>query len=109
MWPGINDFYAIREEIGPGLFLSRTKEGKKRNLYFTNSLVKDIVNLNQEDIKVGQEYEQLTHSQQELPAYGVKISFGFFVTFQFVYQKSFKSKAFCYLSFLGIFDNLLSP
>ncbi|XP_042892490.1 tRNA (cytosine(34)-C(5))-methyltransferase-like isoform X2 [Penaeus japonicus] len=52
VWPGINDFYAIREEIGPGLFLSRTKEGKKRNLYFTNSLVKDIVNLNQEDIKI---------------------------------------------------------
>ncbi|KAG7169438.1 tRNA (cytosine(34)-C(5))-methyltransferase-like [Homarus americanus] len=43
VWPGIDAFYGVRKEVGAGLFLSRTKEGKKRNIYFTNSLIKDII------------------------------------------------------------------
>lgn len=52
VWPGIDSFYGIRKEVDSGLFLTRTKEGKKRNIYFTNSLVKDIVQLNQDYIKI---------------------------------------------------------
>ncbi|XP_064100308.1 tRNA (cytosine(34)-C(5))-methyltransferase-like isoform X1 [Macrobrachium nipponense] len=52
VWPGIDSFYGIRKDVDPGLFLTRTKEGKKRNLYFTNSLVKDIVQMNQDFIKI---------------------------------------------------------
>lgn len=52
VWPDINNFYGVRKEVYRGLFLSRTKEGKKRNLYFTNSLIKDIVANNQDHIKV---------------------------------------------------------
>ncbi|KAK7075924.1 tRNA (cytosine(34)-C(5))-methyltransferase [Halocaridina rubra] len=52
VWPGIDNFYGIRKEVNSGLFLTRTKEGKKRNIYFTNELVKDIVQLNQEYVKI---------------------------------------------------------
>lgn len=52
VWPGIDAFYGIRKEVDVGLFLTRTKEGKKRNIYFTNSFIKDIVALNQDHIKI---------------------------------------------------------
>nr|XP_053649241.1 LOW QUALITY PROTEIN: tRNA (cytosine(34)-C(5))-methyltransferase-like [Cherax quadricarinatus] len=52
VWPGIDAFYGIRKEVDAGLFLSRTKQGKKRNIYFTNSLIKDIVAVNQDHIKI---------------------------------------------------------
>ena len=48
----MRDFYGICPEVGHELFLARTKTGKKRNIYFTNHLVKDIVSRNQDDIKI---------------------------------------------------------
>ena len=53
LWPEISSFYGFKEDkIDPTLFLTRTIEGKRRILYFTNSSVKDLVTLNQECIKV---------------------------------------------------------
>lgn len=55
MWPGIDAFYGISKDVSSGLFLTRTKDGKKRNIYFTNKCIKDIVAQNQDHIKVSQE------------------------------------------------------
>ncbi|CAL4117065.1 unnamed protein product, partial [Meganyctiphanes norvegica] len=52
IWPGISQFYDMNPEVDPTHFLSRTNDGKKRNLYFTNKLVKDVVTLNQDHIKI---------------------------------------------------------
>ncbi|KAG0717124.1 tRNA (cytosine(34)-C(5))-methyltransferase [Chionoecetes opilio] len=52
VWPGIESFYKMQEDVDSGLFLTRTKEGKKRNIYYTNSCIKDVVAQNQDHIKI---------------------------------------------------------
>ncbi|XP_076049244.1 tRNA (cytosine(34)-C(5))-methyltransferase Nsun2 [Oratosquilla oratoria] len=52
IWPTIHEFYGLKEDVDLTLFLARTKDGKKRNVYFTNALVKDIVLNNEDHIKI---------------------------------------------------------
>lgn len=55
VWPGIDSFYGMSKDVSSGLFLTRTKDGKKRNIYFTNKCIKDVVAQNQNHIKVSYE------------------------------------------------------
>ncbi|XP_050718595.1 tRNA (cytosine(34)-C(5))-methyltransferase-like [Eriocheir sinensis] len=52
VWPGIDSFYEMSKDATSGLFLTRTKDGKKRNIYFTNKCIKDVVAQNQDHIKI---------------------------------------------------------
>ena len=52
LWPELKSFYDFKDDLDPTLFLARTNEGKRRVLYFTNHLVKDLVSLNQDRMKV---------------------------------------------------------
>ncbi|XP_054721042.1 RNA cytosine-C(5)-methyltransferase NSUN2-like [Uloborus diversus] len=51
MLPTIKDFYNL-ENFPTTQLLSRCKEGKKRNLYFTSDIVKNIVEQNIDNIKI---------------------------------------------------------
>jgi len=51
-WTKLRDFYGIEPKLDGSLFLSRVKDGHGKNLYFTNSLVKDVVIQNEHRIKV---------------------------------------------------------
>ncbi|PSN39124.1 tRNA (cytosine(34)-C(5))-methyltransferase [Blattella germanica] len=51
LWPSIRDFYGIDSQLRPNCLLTRCKEGKKKNIYFTSPAVRDIVVNNQEKIK----------------------------------------------------------
>ncbi|KAG8240429.1 hypothetical protein J437_LFUL003143 [Ladona fulva] len=50
VWPEIKEFYGL-DDLDPKLLLTRCKEGKKKNIYLTNSAVRDIVINNEEKIK----------------------------------------------------------
>ncbi|XP_069676058.1 tRNA (cytosine(34)-C(5))-methyltransferase [Periplaneta americana] len=52
LWPSIRDFYGISNELQPTCLLTRCKEGKKKNIYFTSPAVRDIVVNNHEKIKL---------------------------------------------------------
>lgn len=52
LWPSIRDFYDISNELHPTCLLTRCKEGKKKNIYFTSPAVRDIVVNNHEKIKL---------------------------------------------------------
>lgn len=45
-------FYGISDEMDPTLLLTRCKEGKKKNIYFTSPLVRDLTELNADRITV---------------------------------------------------------
>lgn len=51
-WPPIRDYYKINSDMFPSVLLARNQEGKKKNIYMTNALVKDVVSLNQEKLKI---------------------------------------------------------
>ena len=51
-WPSIRDYYKINADMFPSVLLSRNQEGKKKNIYMTNTLVKEVVTLNQEKLKI---------------------------------------------------------
>ncbi|XP_035223490.1 RNA cytosine C(5)-methyltransferase NSUN2-like, partial [Stegodyphus dumicola] len=51
IWPKIRDFYKL-EDFPAAQLLSRCREGKKRNLYFTSSLVKNIIEENSQNLKI---------------------------------------------------------
>ena len=40
------------DEVDPKLFLTRCKEGKRKNIYFTSSTVRDLTRINDERITV---------------------------------------------------------
>jgi hypothetical protein len=48
------DFYGIDSLLSPTCLLTRCKEGKKKNIYFTSPAVRDIVINNCHTIKVNQ-------------------------------------------------------
>jgi len=55
VWSQISEFFGFNREV-PAMsyqnFMSRTKEHNTRNLYFTNSLVRDLVTRNQDRMKI---------------------------------------------------------
>ncbi|XP_059469465.1 tRNA (cytosine(34)-C(5))-methyltransferase [Neocloeon triangulifer] len=51
-WPSIKDYYKIDSNLFPSVLLSRTLEGKKKNIYMTNEAVREIVSQNQEKLKI---------------------------------------------------------
>jgi len=51
LWPKIRNFYSL-EDFPVSQVLSRCKEGKKRNLYFTSEIVKKIVQDNADVVKI---------------------------------------------------------
>lgn len=51
IFPRIREFYAL-EDFPVSQILSRCKEGKKRNLYFTSEIVKNIVENNVDVVKI---------------------------------------------------------
>lgn len=56
LWSSICTFFGWRKDIPEASyanFMTRSKEGKKRNLYFTNTLVRDLIDRNQDRMKVG--------------------------------------------------------
>lgn len=52
MYNSFRDFYNVDPALNPTLLLTRCKEGKKKNIYFTSPAVRDIVLNNEEKIKV---------------------------------------------------------
>ncbi|XP_047119299.1 tRNA (cytosine(34)-C(5))-methyltransferase [Schistocerca piceifrons] len=52
LWPQIRDFYDIDKNLQPTCLLTRCKEGKKKNIYFTSPAVRDIVLHNESNIKL---------------------------------------------------------
>ncbi|KAJ9597965.1 hypothetical protein L9F63_011166, partial [Diploptera punctata] len=57
LWPSIRDFYGIDSQLHATCLLTRCKEGKKKNIYFTSPAVRDIIINNQDKIK---KYEAMT-------------------------------------------------
>nr|CAD7396849.1 unnamed protein product [Timema cristinae] len=52
LWPSIRDFYDLSAELLPSMFMVRCKEGKKKNIYFTSPIVRDIVLNNNDKLKI---------------------------------------------------------
>nr|CAD7586518.1 unnamed protein product [Timema genevievae] len=52
LWPSIRDFYDLSAELLPSMFMVRCKEGKKKNIYFTSPIVRDIVINNNDKLKI---------------------------------------------------------
>lgn len=55
LWSSICTFFGWRKDIPEASyanFMTRSKEGKKRNLYFTNTLVRDLIDRNQDRMKI---------------------------------------------------------
>ncbi|XP_067006255.2 tRNA (cytosine(34)-C(5))-methyltransferase [Anabrus simplex] len=52
LWPVIKEFYGIENQLEPTCLLTRCKEGKKKNIYFTSPIVRDIVINNADKIKL---------------------------------------------------------
>lgn len=56
VWQGIRDFYAFecneKSAFKPTNLLTRSKEGKKKNLYFCSETVKHLVQANEEHCKI---------------------------------------------------------
>ena len=55
IWKDISSFFGIRKdipEISHSNFMTRSKENKSRNLYITNSLVRNIIDCNHDRVKV---------------------------------------------------------
>lgn len=56
VWQGISDFYAIecneKSAFKPTNLLTRSHEGKKKNLYFCSETVKHLVQANEENCKI---------------------------------------------------------
>lgn len=51
-WPRIKEFYGIADELNPTMLLTRRKDGKQRNIYMTNSIVRDIAKTNEHKLKI---------------------------------------------------------
>ncbi|GFT47148.1 hypothetical protein TNCV_3747921 [Trichonephila clavipes] len=51
IWPKMKEFYKL-SDFPTSQFLSRCVEGKKRNIYFTSKIVKNIIQENLDNIKI---------------------------------------------------------
>jgi len=51
-WPSIKEFYGISDTLDPTLLFVRCKEGNKRNIYYTNPAVRDVMKCNDDRVKV---------------------------------------------------------
>lgn len=51
VWTDIKSFYQIANEFDPKCLLTRCLGGKKKNIYFISSAVKDFIILNQSTVK----------------------------------------------------------
>lgn len=52
VWQSIKDFYGISDDLDPRCLLVRCHEGKKKNIYFTSSAIRDIVISNENKVKM---------------------------------------------------------
>ncbi|XP_015118498.1 tRNA (cytosine(34)-C(5))-methyltransferase [Diachasma alloeum] len=52
VWPAIKEFYSISDDLDPRCLLVRCQEGKKKNIYFTSPAIRDIVLLNENNVKM---------------------------------------------------------
>ncbi|XP_012540943.1 tRNA (cytosine(34)-C(5))-methyltransferase [Monomorium pharaonis] len=52
VWQSIKDFYGISDDLDPRCLLVRCHEGKKKNIYFTSSAIRDIVISNEKKVKM---------------------------------------------------------
>ncbi|XP_063975582.1 tRNA (cytosine(34)-C(5))-methyltransferase [Diachasmimorpha longicaudata] len=52
VWPAIKEFYNISDDLDPRCLLVRCAEGKKKNIYFTSPAIRDIVLLNENNVKM---------------------------------------------------------
>ncbi|XP_063218332.1 tRNA (cytosine(34)-C(5))-methyltransferase [Bacillus rossius redtenbacheri] len=52
IWPSIREFYDLSSELQPSQFLTRCREGKKKNIYLTSPSVRDIIVNNEDKIKI---------------------------------------------------------
>ncbi len=46
------EFYGISDKMNPTLLLTRCKEGKKKNIYFTSPTVRDLTMMNADRVAV---------------------------------------------------------
>jgi len=51
-WPSIKEFYGISDTFDPTLLFVRCKEGNKRNIYYTNPAIRDVMKCNEEKVKI---------------------------------------------------------
>ncbi|XP_058129070.1 tRNA (cytosine(34)-C(5))-methyltransferase [Anopheles ziemanni] len=51
VFESINEFYKLSEGFNPRNLLTRCKVGKKKNIYFCSSVVRDLVQLNEKRVK----------------------------------------------------------
>ncbi|XP_034826099.1 tRNA (cytosine(34)-C(5))-methyltransferase [Maniola hyperantus] len=52
VFPSIKEFYDLKEEFDPTCLLTRCHVGKKKNIYMVSPTVKDIVQKNENNIKI---------------------------------------------------------
>ncbi|XP_033226206.1 tRNA (cytosine(34)-C(5))-methyltransferase [Belonocnema kinseyi] len=52
VWSSIKEFYDISSNLDPKCLLVRCNEGKKKNIYFTSSAIRDIVLSNENKVKM---------------------------------------------------------
>ncbi|XP_058795970.1 tRNA (cytosine(34)-C(5))-methyltransferase [Phymastichus coffea] len=52
IWPSIQEFYDISDNLNPECLLVRCYEGKKKNIYFTSPRIRDLVMCNVDKIKM---------------------------------------------------------
>jgi len=55
LWALLSKFFGLRKDVPEASFtnfMSRSKEKNSRNIYFTNSLIRDLVERNQEKMKI---------------------------------------------------------
>jgi len=52
LWPPIKEFFGIDETLDPSLLLTRNKDGRKRNIYVVNRLIRDITRINEGHIQI---------------------------------------------------------
>ncbi|XP_054276416.1 tRNA (cytosine(34)-C(5))-methyltransferase-like isoform X2 [Macrosteles quadrilineatus] len=52
VWPIIRDFYDIKPELPLDCMLTRCASGKRKNIYFVSPIIRDILNKNQEKVKI---------------------------------------------------------
>lgn len=52
VWSSIKQFYDISSDLDPRCLLVRCNEGKKKNIYFTSSAIRDIVLSNENKVKM---------------------------------------------------------
>ncbi|XP_046442937.1 tRNA (cytosine(34)-C(5))-methyltransferase-like [Daphnia pulex] len=52
LWPPIKEFYGLSDTMDPKLLLTRCKEGKKKNIYYTSPMVRDLTRTNEDRLTI---------------------------------------------------------